>query len=138
MRQTYLCDSCKQMGIRTSKAMLFEPFNCPKCKKTTTLFLKSSKSNQPDEPVESVCPVVPPDEPVSPVVPPDEPVSPVVPPDEPVNKLINHRVKPNPNVPETVTSGTTGTELINNRLFYFRDFIFFMFGFIICLLIMKK
>ena len=128
MRQTYLCDSCKQMGIRTSKAMLFEPFNCPKCKKTTTLFLKSSKSNQPDEPVESVCPVVPP----------DEPVSPVVPPDEPVNKLINHRVKPNPNVPETVTSGTTGTELINNRLFYFRDFIFFMFGFIICLLIMKK
>jgi hypothetical protein len=43
MKQTYLCSNCKRIGLKTSKAMLFETFFCSKCNKNTTLFLSKPR-----------------------------------------------------------------------------------------------
>ena len=49
MKQLYLCNICKQMGVRSSKAKIFETFFCPKCKKNTTLFLPKEKTKKEEE-----------------------------------------------------------------------------------------
>lgn len=58
MKQTYLCSSCKRIGLKTSKVMLFETFFCPKCKKNTTLFLSKPKQSQSIIPSPSVPPPI--------------------------------------------------------------------------------
>ena len=91
MRKTYLCNNCKKTGVKTSKAMLFESFFCPRCKKDTTLFLK------PDE-----------------------------------------KIKDNLLIEEEINNNSTLNEVMTGRLFYLRDAIFFLIGFVAALLIMKN
>lgn len=121
MRQTYLCSNCKKSGLKTSKAMLFETFFCPKCKKNTTLFL----SKKSDSTVESK---------------------------EEINSLINNQISViNNQMPELAvmpantqvdcqleTEFNCQSTLKADRLFYLRDAIMFMIGFIAALLIMKN
>lgn len=54
MKQTYLCSNCKRIGLKTSKAMLFETFFCPKCNKNTTLFLSKPKETLIYKPKQTV------------------------------------------------------------------------------------
>ena len=48
----YICDNCKKVGIKSYKVKTFEPFDCPVCKKTTTLFLPKKKQQQ--EPIQVI------------------------------------------------------------------------------------
>lgn len=47
----YVCDSCKKVGIKSYKVKTFEPFDCPVCKKQTTLFLPIKKKEILEEKV---------------------------------------------------------------------------------------
>ena len=38
-KKLYLCNGCKQTGVRSYKSKVFESFFCPRCKKISTLFL---------------------------------------------------------------------------------------------------
>lgn len=38
-KKLYLCNCCKQTGVRSYKSKVFESFFCPRCKKISTLFL---------------------------------------------------------------------------------------------------
>ena len=38
-KKLYLCNGCKQTGIRSYKSKVFDDFFCPRCKKISTLFL---------------------------------------------------------------------------------------------------
>jgi hypothetical protein len=47
-KKLYLCNGCKQTGVRSYKSKVFESFFCPKCKKISTLFLPTQTiQNQP-------------------------------------------------------------------------------------------
>lgn len=48
-KKFYLCDNCKKVGIKSYKVKTFEPFNCPVCKKETTLFLPFKKDSNKDD-----------------------------------------------------------------------------------------
>jgi hypothetical protein len=52
VKKLYLCNNCKKMGVRSSKAKVFEEFYCPKCQKNTTLFLPTVKIDKPKVVVE--------------------------------------------------------------------------------------
>lgn len=116
MRKIYLCNSCKKTGIKTSKAMLFESFSCPRCKKDTTLFLKPDEKIKNNLLIKEEFNINSTSKPVEPV----EPVAQVV-----------RQVEPKINNNSTL-------KVVNGRLFYFRDVILFLIGFIAALLIMKK
>ena len=177
MRQIYLCDNCKRSGIKTSKAMLFETFFCPKCKKNTTLFLPKQKPaikkpNSLSNPVAPVAPVAletnfdvlkntETDKLInnlSPVVNFDVHFDninvdyPVNPEDEPEDELDNNLeylppapvtpVSPcepvSPCIPVSPVNPVQDNKLINKQLFYLRDVMFYLIGFITALLIMKN
>ena len=38
-KKLYLCNGCKQTGVRSYKSKVFDDFFCPRCKKISTLFL---------------------------------------------------------------------------------------------------
>lgn len=61
MKQLYLCNGCKKMGIKSSRSKVFEDFYCPKCKRNTTLFLPTVKIEKPKPQVEESKPIAPPD-----------------------------------------------------------------------------
>ena len=47
-KKLYLCNGCKQTGVRSYKSKVFESFFCPKCKKISTFFLPTQTiQNQP-------------------------------------------------------------------------------------------
>ena len=47
-KKLYLCNGCKQTGVRSYKSKVFESFFCPRCKKISTLFLPTQTiQNQP-------------------------------------------------------------------------------------------
>ena len=49
-KKLYLCNGCKQIGVRSYKSKVFESFFCPRCKKTSTLFLPTQTiQNQQSE-----------------------------------------------------------------------------------------
>ena len=48
-KKLYLCNGCKQTGVRSYKSKVFESFFCPRCKKISTLFLPT-QSIQNQEP----------------------------------------------------------------------------------------
>jgi len=50
-KKTYLCSSCKKMGVKSIRSKVFETFFCPRCKTNTTLFLpnKSILKDLPKE-----------------------------------------------------------------------------------------
>ena len=48
-KKLYLCNNCKQIGVRSYKSKVFESFFCPRCKKISTLFLpiQTTQNQQP-------------------------------------------------------------------------------------------
>ena len=47
-KKLYLCNGCKQTGVRSYKSKVFDDFFCPRCKKISTLFLPTKTiQNQP-------------------------------------------------------------------------------------------
>ncbi len=47
-KKLYLCNGCKQTGVRSYKSKVFESLFCPKCNKISTLFLPTQTiQNQP-------------------------------------------------------------------------------------------
>jgi len=138
MRKTYLCNNCKKTGVKTSKAMLFESFFCPRCKKDTTLFLKPDEKIKDNLLIEeeinnnSTLKIV-------------SPIKPVAPIEREINNnstlkivSLDEKIKDNLLIEEEINNNSTLNEVMTGRLFYLRDAIFFLIGFVAALLIMKN
>ena len=114
-KKLYLCNGCKQTGVRSYKSKVFDDFFCPRCKKISTLFLPTQTiQNQP---------------PVNYLTDQKEPESAVG----------------IPSIPEAHETSRPGTEPIEidvvceneKALFTIRDVFIFVAGLIIGLLIIK-
>ena len=46
-KKLYLCNGCKQTGVRSYKSKVFDDFFCPRCKKISTLFLPTQTIQNP-------------------------------------------------------------------------------------------
>ena len=114
-KKLYLCNGCKQTGVRSYKSKVFESFFCPRCKKVSTLFLPT-QTIQNQQPVNYLS-----DQ--------KDPKSAV-------------KVTPSPEALETYKSNAEPIEIdvvceSEKALFTIRDVFIFVAGLIVGLLIIK-